>query len=123
MWLIADVEPNRMSTKVADWAMIFSILGLVVVWGFGVGHSAGSLNESLEVPLGIIGFSSAVIFILFTFFCLGHAIDMKKGTEKNLWIIGLLFATPIVVPYFYFKFISKMRRKVQPDDPDDASEA
>ena len=98
--------------------MIYAIVGLALSWSLGLFLGDGQIEGPLKMPLFVLTGSSMVILLLYMLFCLGHAIDMHKGTEKNLWIIGLLFASPIVVPYFYFKFVSKRKRPAQPESSD-----
>lgn len=94
--------------------MIYAISGLVLSWSIGMALGDREVEGLLEVCLAVLAGSAIIIMLVFMLFCLGHAIDMQKGTEKNLWIIGILFASLIVVPYFYFKHVSKRSKTAQP---------
>eukprot|EP00919_Chromeraceae_sp_WS-2016_P039479 GHVR01094166.1.p2 GENE.GHVR01094166.1~~GHVR01094166.1.p2 ORF type:complete len:110 (+),score=12.75 GHVR01094166.1:426-755(+) len=104
--------------KTADILFIvaLSIIGFLMFFGWLLEDAEGALKVATTVGF----FFAGAIFLIVMLWCLGQAIDLPSSTEKVLWIIGLLFASVIVVPYFFF---TKARKKEsnQPPQPTTAS--
>jgi len=86
--------------------MFYSVFSLVLafIMGLLVGDNPPEGTERLMV---VVMGPGMLYLLVMTLYCIGQAIDLPKSEAKPLWIIGILFATPIAVPYFYFKHISK----------------
>lgn len=93
-----------MRTKFLDFFMFLWIGGIIVtlVASFGLGME-GDVDGGFEMFISILFFTSILIMYLMMLICLMEAVGLPKGTERNLWILGILFMTQIAVPYFYFR--------------------
>ena len=90
--------------KLADTLVLSAIVGFLSIFIVSAFFDLNALTGSADVLVMIVFFYSVIVYLVTMLCCLLVALDLPKSTEKNLWIIGLFFATVIIVPYFYFKY-------------------
>ena len=67
--------------------------------------------EGVSKAVFLVVFSTCLLsFILTTFYCVGQAIDKKRGISRIVWILLILFVSFIGTPVFYWMYVSPLKK-------------